>query len=282
MSRRVGGLTIGVALAASLCLANAGAAKAVAVQESSSLGSVQALMEYDVSPDGVFTGVRVRILRNGVPALDQFPQPICEFCSVGPGYGGREGSVHVLQLDPSPEPEVVFDLYTGGAHCCFYSLIFRYVSGAYVGVMQDWLDQGYRFSDLDGDGLLEFSSDDGRFAYVFASFAGSQFPPQIWQFRGGLMLDVTSRFPAVVGQDAAQMRRMYKRAKGRRSVRAILAALVADQCLLGSCSSGFRLVKQALPRGYLDRTEGKTDANGKKFVQHLRSFLRSTGYLTGA
>ena len=246
-------------------------APAQIVQETATLGNVTARMTYRASDR---RDVRMTILRDGAVVLDQ---PACRWCQ--PAGFGERSSVAVVQLDPSPEPEVVFDLFTGGAHCCFDSLIYQYVAPSYAGLRQEWRDPGYRFIDPEGDGLLEFLSADGRFAYKFASFARSQFPPQVWRYRAGKMLNVTREYPAIVGSDADKMWRAYRRGSGRRAVRSIMAVLVADWCLLDRCQQGLRLLTRAARAGSLDLTESRKRTNGKRFARTLRNFLRRTGYL---
>ena len=154
--------------------------------------------------------VRLKVARDGVTVLNVVFRRICRFCSVEPAGYGRRASIRVRDLDADTDPEVVVDLYTGGAHCCFYSRIFAWDSaaGAYLGVTKQWSDTGYRMSD-DGDGVADFSTADARFAYVFASFAESFFPIRVLHFVGGRMRDVTRVFNARVRRDAGRLWRYY-------------------------------------------------------------------------
>ena len=68
---------------------------------------------------------------------------------------------------------MLVDFYTGGAHCCFYSVIYRYVGGRYVSSFHFWGDPSYRLVDLNRDGRPDFRSADDRFAYAFSCFACS-------------------------------------------------------------------------------------------------------------
>lgn len=256
-------------------------AAASAAQETATNGGLTVQMTYTGSGAYGTKNVRLKIIRNGVVYLDQEVDPGCEFCSVPGGFGQRS-SVHAVQLDASTDPEAVFDLYTGGAHCCFYSLIYRYDLGtdAYVGLRHDWFNAGFRFIDPEDDGLLEFLSRDDRFAYLFASYAGSQYPPQIWRFDAGEMIDVTRQYPGRVKKNAAMQRRKYRKRKGEGDVRAILAAFVADKCLLSDCAGGFKLVRKAKRQGFLKKgLGGLGGATGAEFVKRLRRVLDRFGYL---
>jgi hypothetical protein len=270
---------VGLLVISALLLVSAPAAKAAT--ESATYANLTAQLSYTGSSFNA-KNLGIAIIRNGSVLLDQQPQPICNFCDVLPGGFGDRPSVHAVQLDATPDPEAVFDLYTGGAHCCFYSKIFRYepATNAYIGLTHEWFNAGYRFIDPENDGLLEFRTRDDRFAYKFAAFAFSQYPPQVWRYRAGQMLDVTRQYQAIVRQSAREQRRKYRRLKGRADVRAILAAYVADQCLLGSCSRGFMLVREARRRDYLGKqSRYEFGPHGGKFVRRLRSFLHNTGYL---
>lgn len=258
-------------------LSLAAPATASATVESAQLGSTAAQLSYDFGASG-YSNLRVKVIRGGTTFVDQPPAPAPgapDLTGVGPAFAGRDPDVHVLQLDSSPDPEVVFDLFTGGAHCCFYSMIFSFspAANSYSSIVHDWLDPGYQFADLDGDGISEFSSFDGRFAYAFGSFASSRFPPQIWRFSGGQLIDVTRQYPDIVRKDVRSERRNYKRVREKFDIRPPLAAFTADECLLGSCPRGFKLVSKAIKRG--DAIVGSPG----KFPGQLRKFLRKLGYL---
>jgi hypothetical protein len=268
------------------CLAIAGAlsvspALAQAKTETATDGPLTAQISYSEGGNLAFTNVRIQIFRNGVLLLDRKPNRICEFCVVWPASGGITQSVRAEQLDSNAEPEAIFDLYTGGAHCCFYSLIYRYdpATNTYTGIRHDWLDAYYRLVDLDADGFPEFLTRDDRFAYKYASFVGSKFPPQIWSYESGVMLDVTREFPALVRRSARNHLNQYRSGKGEIDVRAALAAFAADKCLLGNCKGGFALVRVARRQGFLAERFTEFGPSGGKFVRNLRDFLSRLGYL---
>lgn len=121
----------------------------------------------------------------------------------------------VRDLDGDGEREVVLDVYTGGAHCCTISRIYRYSRGRYRLTSHDWgnVFPPYRIVDFGRDGRLELRSADDRFAYVFTSFAGSLFPVRIWRYDRGRMLDVTRRYPGIVARDAARLWQYYRTLK---------------------------------------------------------------------
>lgn len=262
-------------LAAAIAVLAFAPASAHAITETATSGNVTAQLSYDKAKFDTFKNVREAITRNGTPLVNKAAPspPSCPLCGPDPAFGGRGNSVTIANLDAGTEPEVIFDFFTGGAHCCFYSHVFSFSGGAYTGVLHEWGDEGYTLADLDGDGKPEFKSFDPAFAYAFGSFASSQFPPQIWKFSGGQFLNVTKQFPALIQGDAKRLTRLLKKYKGthlyRFTAKQILAAYTADACLLGSCKTGFALL--AKKKGGI--------ARAGKFKRQLRRFLTRLGYL---
>jgi hypothetical protein len=163
-------------------------------------------------------------------------------------------------------------LYTGGAHCCWFSKIYRFNSAQnqYASIEHFWGNGSYNLKDLDRDGRLEFESRDDRFAYAFAPYAASAYPLQIWQYREGEMEDITRDYPQLVYSDAYRLWQRYveNRNEYQEVVRATLAAYLADKYLLGQEEDGWRRVRQAYQA---------SDRNS--FFQDLRRFLQKTGYI---
>jgi hypothetical protein len=238
-------------------------------------GKVRAELTYEkAQTEGFpqFKNVRLKISRSGQPLLNQMP-PINEYDRpiVDILESSEQPSGFVVQdLDGDREPEVVVDFYTGGAHCCTYSLIYRFVpsQNRYESLQHPWGNVGYRLVDLDRDGRTEFQSADDRFAYAFASYAGSGFPAQIWRYQKGDLVDVTRQFPKQVYQDASQWWKLITEAKSQESeVKGILAAYLADKYLLNQQQEGWQRVQQVYQAR--DRLE---------FFKELRRFLKETGY----
>jgi hypothetical protein len=227
---------------------------------------------------------RIRVFRDGNLVLSRRLPALCHGCNA---YAAKDGNdfIRFIQLDGSPEKEIVIEMYSGGAHCCLYDVILGWATAGsfYRWTMHDFGDAGpgVRFSDLDYDGRKEFRTGDTRFAYLFGAYAESQFPPRVWEYSGGYLLDRTQRFPRLARRDAAARLRVYRRTRGGWfGVRSSLAAYVADQCLLGQCRRGFRLVKRAIRRGDLRPPRSNPKINyGRKFFLRLRRFLRRAGYL---
>jgi hypothetical protein len=256
-------------------------AAALAKTETASSGPVTATLTYDVDSSGFdATNVRLAIARSGSTVFDQaVPEP-CNQCAVVPaGLQSGVNSLQIKDLDADGEPEVLFDMYTGGAHCCSFTWIYRFNGSTYAGTPAVWGNAGYTLKDLDGNGTLELRSFDDSFAYEFTDYADSAFPPLIYSFRAGALTDVTRSFPKIVSGDAKVQLRRYKRLRHRRDIRGVVAAYVADEYLLGKQAKGLALANLANRRGDLNGLgRGDTWPRNGKFIRTLKKFLRKNGY----
>src|SRR3954454_16383325 len=185
--------TLLAAFAALIVLAPA----AVAKTETATSGSVTATLSYDHDQDGFkYTNLLLTISRSGTQVLSGDPSfGDCQSPFCAPGGFTNRGSVFAQDLDGDGEPEVVIDLYTGGAHCCFVSRFYRWDGNTYVPADRNFGDPGYKIADLDGDGVKELISGDYRFGYAFTAFAFSLMPVWIYDLRAGSWQLVTTRFP---------------------------------------------------------------------------------------
>jgi len=227
----------------------------------------------------LFEKLRVHIARAGRSALDAPVDRLgCPDCR-----NARPVDVKIRDLDGG-EPEVLVDLYSGGAHCCMLTLILRWDPAArtYRSTLGYWGNFGSDLVDLDGDGRPEFSAFDERFVYTFTAYVYSVAPIQIWSYRGGKLVDVTRKFPARIAKNAATILSTYRHERGKRDtdVRSAVAAYVADEYLLGTPAEGRRLLDLALRRGDLGRGKALLGwPAGQAFVRELLRDLKKWGYV---
>lgn len=242
-----------------------------ATQVTAQLGSVRADATCEPERDGAFCAPRhLEILREGKSIFEESFQGDAVFLM---GDVGDRGSLEIVDLDQSGEPEVLLNLSSGGAHCCFSTRIYAFTGGAppYVSILHDWGNAGYRLEDLDGDKKLEFVTGDDRFDTAFTSHAASRRPPQVWHYANGRLVNVTRDYPALIEKDAAECWKAFEELSPKDptgdEVRGVLAAYLADQSLLGRASEGWNRLLGAYRKP--DR---------KKFFAELTALLQKSGY----
>jgi hypothetical protein len=252
---------------------------------SSPAGEVRAELSYVKKSEFEYSDVRLKITRAGQVLLDAAVPAPCRECPTIPAAANAdEDSAQLVDLDKNGEPEVVVDLYTGGAHCCLFSQIYGFdaAGNVYRRWKQDWGDVGYTLKDLDGDGSPEFRSADWRFSSAFTAYVLTGFPIQVWKYGGLKMNDVTRGYRNLIKASLRSHLKLYKqirRDKDLPDVRGFLAAYTAEKYLLGQGDTALDLVYAAYRRGELRAQPGGDDeARGKRYITALRKFLRQTGY----
>jgi len=280
-----------LALAAFALLAAAPGAAAATKTETARSGHVSASLTYDYKRDryGImsFSNEHVTVTRAGVVIVNERLGKDCDFCTPWPASGAQKGvsSVQVRDLNADGEPEVLVDLFTGGANCCWYTRSYRFDArrNKYVmKVLRPGMSFPYTLTDLDKNGIPEFKSVDYRFAYKYGSNADTPRPLRIFDWDAGKLVDVTRRFPALAARDANDMYKgylKYRKVKGV-NVRGLLAAYVADSYRAGNASAAWARLGHAYQRGDVNRRfAGESGPFGKAYLNSLRSFLKKLGYL---
>lgn len=279
---------IAVACALVACLWVEGASAAPAPRtESAHSGQITAELTYlldDSAQDFEqrFTHLRLRVRRADALLVDADVQPLCSGCLAWPASGGEvaSSSVSVTDLDRDGEPEVLFDLYTGGAHCCLYTMFFRFANGSYERHVHSWGNPGYRLRDLGADGRPEFVTGDDRFNYAFSCYACSAVPVLVQRYEQGRLVNVTRRFPQLIRADAARIWHFYRRAVHKRAYpNGLLPAYLADEYLLGRGAAGWARVRKAVGRRDWASTVDARWRNRVRYLAAVRRFLIRTGYM---
>jgi hypothetical protein len=184
-------------------------------------------------------------------------------------------SVSITDLDGDGEPEVVLDLYWGGAHCCWYTQIYRYVDSraGYRTNVHIWGNFGYVLADLAHDGKQELVTRDDRFSYAFSSFADSRWPVRILSYRQGGLTVVTREYASEIRRDSTALWHEAMSRKKTRSNQGVIAAWAANQCMLGRCKAAFRTIDRLSRTGRIHGERTRV-----AFERRLRRFLARTGY----
>ena len=274
------------ALAAAAALAVALAPAAASADDAGSLtaasGAVQATLSWGKAKFGV-ANPRLVIVRAGATAFDASPVAGSDSCKEGYcsflASGKRKSALQVVDLNGDGEPEVLVDVYTGGAHCCFYDAVYRYASSSYLPSSHWWGNQSYRLEDLDGDGRPEFVSYDDAFSGAFTSYAASFWPPRVLDYDAATtsgFRDLTRSFPAVVRKDQRDALHALRRARRQHyETLGAVAAYVADLYLLGRGREARPYLHRARRRGDLRTINGRAP---RSFDRRLLAFLRKQGY----
>jgi hypothetical protein len=264
-------------LALSALLLTAG--PALAKTETRTSGDVTASVTYS-GKNPPFTRARLTITQAGLTVFDGAVKMPCNGCGLQAPFKGRV--LKLRDLDGDSEPEVLLDVFSGGAHCCSYLLVYRFVpfGNTYERISASFGNAGYRLRDPNKDKSPELITGDDRFAYLFTSYADSAFPITIYRLGETRFTDVTRKFRKAVRADARRKLRLYRAAlKDKRDVRGILAAYQADQYLAGRGKQGWRVLRRAAARGQLRSPYGdKVGPNGKRYLSALRRYLRRWGY----
>jgi len=268
----------------------AGPASALSKTETATVGQVTAEFSYTYKKTRFgtydFSNLHLQITRAGTVLVNQaVGEEACEGCVAWPAGQAQTDSLIVRDLDADDEAEVLVNLYTGGANCCFYTESFRFdaVQNKYI---QKELKPGLSFpfdlKDLNHDGVPEFRSVDYRFAYKYGSNADTPRPLRIFDWDAGRLLDVTIAYPKLAARDAADLYGVYLKFRKQKEVnlRGVLAAYLADSYNAGKGRAAWRRVVAAYRRGDVDRRiPGDVGPFGRKYLKSLRVFLKKTGYL---
>ena len=190
-------------------------------------------------------------------------------------FGSMPHRATVGQLD-AQHLFVLFQNYTGGAHCCTlvqaivpHDGALRVVDvGQYDGEPLEDLP-----ADIDGDGRLDFVFVDNAFLYRFTGYAQSRAPPQIINLIDGEAVDVSARpgFRRLFEEDRTEARASCLQADGDQN--GACAAFVASAARVGRFDEAWAEMLR-----FYDRA-GDSEDEGGPYPERLRRFLIEQGYI---
>jgi hypothetical protein len=253
-------------------------AAALADEQVASSGQVTATLTFDRRGEYKFTDLWLTIDRAGTKVFDAAVDiPPCQepYCLPG-GVFQDSGTLRVTDLDTDGEPEVLVDVFTGGAHCCFATEILRFDGTSYRASSRNWADAGYRLADLDDDGRPEFRTSDTRFACAFASFADSAFPIRVLAWSKRQFANMTRQHAALIRKDANTLEAAVPQAPPRQPLARSTGRLDRRPVPARTAQAGHRFLAREQRVGRLRSPAGwKSDA---AFVRQLKRRLRRWGY----
>lgn len=196
----------------------------------------------------------------------------------GPGaVANGAPSIRFVPLETGGAPDLVLELYSGGANCCFVDQVFSPdpSTGTYVKTEHNFASAGALVKRLAPDHRFAFVSADDSFKYEFTDGADSGEPIQIWHFAPGSFIDVTRQHPGLIRDDASFWLRLFNHHLSNGV--GLIAAWAADQELLGHDRLVQSTLRTEAARGQLrDGTSGI--ASGRRFISALNRFLSRQRY----
>jgi len=248
---------------------------------SASLGGTSATLTYETSSASQgepYSKPHLTLTRRGRRVFDAPVDAILCGSGCWPAVGTAGNPVlRIADLEHNGSPDVILNLYSGGAHCCSITQVYRYDPrrDRYSIVQRNFADPGSLLRTLGG--VYVFLSADDRFAYAFTSFAFSGLPLAIWSFASGRFVDVTAHFPVLVAADAARQYGAYLANRHQRLGLGFIAAWAADEDLLGRSALVARTLAAQNRAGDLRSADGFAK-QGSAFITQLERFLVKTGY----
>jgi len=259
-----------------LAAAPAAASAATTTTQSASSGIVSATFSYQGSVGPGISNETLTIDRSGTAV---YSAPVTSsLCTISiPCDPESSHSVHVLDLEGTAEPDVVLDLFSGGANCCSIEQVFSYdpTTMTYVKTERNFSMSGARLEDLSHNGRYEFLSSDPAFECYFTDCADSGAPIQILAFSDRTFTNVTTRYPKLIRKDAAMWLKLFKHHLSNGL--GLIAPWAADEELLGHNPLVQSYLEQQLKQDHL--TSGGFTPGGQKFIKALNRLLRHDGYL---
>ncbi|MCP4541647.1 MAG: hypothetical protein GY832_31325 [Chloroflexi bacterium] len=125
------------------------------------------------------------------------------------GFGALTGD----DITGEGNPDVIIETFTGGAHCCFSTIVYDLGSTLTQVLKTRESNCGGGFEDLDGDAILEFVTCDDLFAYVYCPYAASPTVQAVLQYDPAQgYVPVSSSFPHLYTEAIAQHTEMARNA----------------------------------------------------------------------
>lgn len=250
------------------------------------VGDVLLTMRNDVDPAD--PSILRRSLRVDMPGFAAF--------ETDPGEDDAYEPQVMVAENPSGPPIVLFQTYSGGAHCCttMTAIVPR---GERLEAVVVYAGDGGPVDepprDLDGDGLLDFVYYDNAFLYRFASYADSFPPPRVVNIVDGAAVDVSDRraFRPLFEEARSEARELCVSSEGG-VPNGVCAAYVAAAARVGRFDEAWAEMLRAYDRTSDWGLEGNCRVefvNGDcpqgqeqdfaTYPDALRQFLIDTGYI---
>ncbi len=219
------------------------------------------------------SGLELRATLRGAPVLERDVR-LPAACRDG-GCTVLDDTMRMLEVRDLGDgrPSAVLWLFTGGAHCCSVVQVVPLGPGAVA--VKNFGNPGASIGRIGGVPI--FDSQDDRFSYLYASYAASARPLQLWRLRGGRFVDVTASYRGRIAADARGLATELTRTVRRgEEARGLFAAWAADTCRLGSRTRVEARLAELLAAGAFSppRTEDLGPMGGRYRAVLLRDLER--------
>lgn len=196
----------------------------------------------------------------------------------------------VLKLSSESQPSVIFDSYSGGAHCCVEVVVIEPYGKSWRKIdLGSWNGGGIAYpKDADGDGIVDFVFVDNAFLYAFDCYACSRPPPLILNIQNGKAVDVSAapRYAPLFRADMAEAK------KGcAEHYNGVCAGYVASAARAGKFGEAWSFMlahyNKSSAWDYPTRCKGErkdyrcegTELKPRGYPEALRWFLEDNGYI---
>jgi hypothetical protein len=195
----------------------------------------------------------------------------------------------LVEMDPANDtPEVFFETYTGGAHCCTeLRIITRSASGKWKVLDAGGFNGGGGLvSDVDGDGRYEIVASNEEFLYAFGCYACSAAPLEVSAIESGDLRDVTFE-PRFHEKHREYLQQLEKGLDLSQVQNGFLAGWVAQKIIVGEGKEAWADMLTAYDKeddwGLLFCPDGTTECADehrvlRPFPDVLKDFLIERGY----
>ncbi len=211
-------------------------------------------------------GPRLRVAIDGNPAL--------KLQLKGESSNGSAKAT-IVRLE-GVEPQILFQHFTYGAHCCVVSKIATKIAGHWRVVPGETLDGegGYDFLPIDGGGHAALIASDQSFLYAFTGYASSLAPIEIKELQGDHLVDITreARVSKVVIASLQEIEASATK-NDLWHENGFLAAWVATKALLGEGPAAWA----KMLKNFDDAADWQPDH--ATFPDALRAKLLDRGYI---
>lgn len=192
-------------------------------------------------------------------------------------------------------PAILFQSFSGGAHCCTTIQVAEIVKGRLtVTNLGAWDGEGVEPpTDISGDGVADFIMTDNAFHYAFAGYAMSYAPPIILNVVNGRVVNVSAKssFKSLYAEELKEAEAYCRDAEDPMVHNGVCAGYIAIAARSGQLDRAWMQMMRSytgdaewdLPTGCQITTTGPCPEGGEivygSYPEALLAFLKRTGYV---